>query len=370
MLATSASMTRFTLLRMPMPDDPSPRATADLIGHTAAEAGLLKAWESGRLAHGWLITGPPGIGKATLAFRFARFVLAGGAGEGALFGAMPASSLALAADHPVFRQVAAAGHPDLLTIERLADEKSGKLKTSIAVEQVRKIADFLHLTAGAGGWRVVIVDTVDDLNANAANAMLKILEEPTRRALLLLVCNAPGSVLATIRSRCRRLDLSPLADGDLDALLARLRPDLEPAARRPLARLAEGSIGRALGLADEEGLELYRGMVTLIGGLPAAIEAAHALSDRLARANAEPAYDRFCTLYGWWLARTARAAAAGQGIEEIIEGEAKAAQHLVERIGLERLVEVWEKTAQLFAQADGLNLDRKQVILNAFLALS
>src|SRR3954452_6878723 len=226
--ATRAGMRALLCSLSRMPDDPSPRATADLVGHAAAEAGLLKARESGRLAHGWLITGPPGIGKATLAFRFARFVLAGGAGEGALFGAMPASSLALPADHPVFRQVAAAGHPDLLTIERLADEKSGKLKTSIAVEQVRKIADFLHLTAGAGGWRVVIVDTVDDLNANAANAMLKILEEPTRRALLLLVCNAPGGVLPTIRSRCRRLDLAPLAETEIDALLARLRPDLEP----------------------------------------------------------------------------------------------------------------------------------------------
>jgi len=99
--------------------------------------------------------------------------------------------------------------------------------------------------------------------------MLKILEEPTKRALLLLVCNAPGSLLPTIRSRCRRLDLSPLADAEIDALLARLRPDLEPAARRPLARLAEGSIGRALGLADEDGIELYRGMVKLIAGLPA-----------------------------------------------------------------------------------------------------
>jgi DNA polymerase III subunit delta' len=353
-----------------MPDDPTPRDTAELVGHAAAEAGLLKAWESGRLAHAWLITGPPGIGKATLAYRFARFVLAGGAGEAALFGAMPASSLALASDHPVFRQVAASGHPDLLTIERLVDEKSGKLKTSISVEQVRKVSDFLHLTAGAGGWRVVIVDPADDLNPNAANAMLKILEEPSRRALLLLVCNAPGSLLPTIRSRCRRLDLTPLGEAEIDALLARLRPDLEAAARRPLARLAEGSIGRALGLADEDGLDLYRGMVKLIGGLPAAIESAHALSDRLARANAQPAYDSFCSLYGWWLARAARAAAAEQGIEEIVEGEAKAAQHLVERIGLERLVEVWEKTSQLFAQADGLNLDRKQVILNAFLALS
>jgi len=352
-------------------DQPSPRETAELVGHAAAEAGLLKAWESGRLAHAWLITGPPGIGKATLAYRFARFVLAGGAGEGALFGAMPATSLALPGDHPVFRQVASGGHPDLLTVERLADDKkSEKLKTSISVDQVRVIADFLHLTAGAGGWRVVIVDPVDDLNANAANAMLKILEEPTKRALLLLVCHAPGSVLPTIRSRCRRLDLSPLADSEIDALLTRLRPALDAAGRRPLARLAEGSIGRALVLADEDGLDLYRGMVKLIGGLPAAIEAAHALSDRLARANAEPAYDSFCSLYGWWLARTARAAATGQGIEEIVEGEAKAAQYLVERIGLERLVEVWEKTTQLFAQADGLNLDRKQVILNAFLALS
>jgi DNA polymerase-3 subunit delta' len=353
-----------------MADDLKPRENPELTGQGVAEAILLQAWESGRMPHAWLIAGPPGIGKATLVYRLARFVLAGGAGESGLFGAMPARTLGLADDHPVFRRVASGGHPDLLTIERLADAKTGKLKTAISVDQVRAIAEFLHLTASAGGWRVVIVDPIDDLNSNAANAMLKILEEPTRNALLLLVCNAPGGVLPTIRSRCRRLDLAPLGDADLDALLARYRPDLAPQALRPVALLAEGSIGRALALADEDGLDLYRGMIKLIAGLPGGFEAVHALSDRLSRPTAESAYDSFCALYSWWLARTARAAALGEGIADIVEGEAKAAARLVERIGLERLVEVWEKSRQTFAQADGLNLDRKQVILNAFLVLT
>jgi len=349
-------------------EDLGPRAASVLYGHAAAEQALLEAYKSGRIAHAWLIGGPPGIGKATLAFRFARFVLAHPDPRSAEV--QSATTLAVDSENAVARRIAAQAQGDLRVLERVINEQTGKLYTNIRVEDVRRVVTFFSGTAGEGGWRVVIVDPVDDLNPNAANAMLKILEEPTKRALLLLVCNAPGSVLPTIRSRCRRLDLTPLAEAEIDALLARLRPDLDEAARRPLARLAEGSIGRALALADEDGLDLYRGMVKLIGGLPAAIEAAHALSDRLARANAEPAYDSLCSLYGWWLARTARAAATGQGIEEIVEGEAKAAQYLVERIGLERLVEVWEKTTQLFAQADALNLDRKQVILNAFLALS
>ncbi len=147
-----------------------PRENPDLLGQGAAERALLDAWVSGKLHHGWLIAGPPGIGKATLAYRFARFVLREGVaptGAGAgLFGTTVPDNLHVGSDDPVFRRVAASGHADLMTIERQFNDKTGRLKTEIGVDQIRAIAGFLHLTAAEGGWRVVIIDALDSLNPN------------------------------------------------------------------------------------------------------------------------------------------------------------------------------------------------------------
>ena len=227
---------------------PDPRHNPDLLAHHAAEQVLLDAWNSGRLPHAWLIGGIPGIGKATLAFRFARFVLANGIEQtGGLFGdPPPAESLYVAPTHPVFTRIASNGHADLLTIERPFDDKKGRLKTDIPVDQVRRIAPFLHLTAAEGGWRVVVVDGADRLNTSGQNAILKILEEPPARTVLLVVTENPGGLLPTIRSRCRKLLLPPLPEEVVIDLLGRHQPDLPDADRAALARLAEGSIGRAL----------------------------------------------------------------------------------------------------------------------------
>src|SRR5271165_3045369 len=178
-----------------MSSAPEPRANPLLLGHEAAEATLAAALHSGRLHHAWLLTGPAGIGKATLAFRFARRLLAGHGGEG----------LQLDSTHPVFRRVAVGAHADLLTVERAFDPKRKRQRTEIVVDDVRRIGGFLHLTPAEGGWRVVVVDGADELNRNAANALLKVLEEPPPRALLLLTAAAPGRLPATIRSRTRRL---------------------------------------------------------------------------------------------------------------------------------------------------------------------
>src|ERR1700761_6420475 len=194
---------------------PEPRANPVLLGHEAAEATLLDALRAGRMHHAWLITGPEGIGKATLAYRFARRLLAG-----PLIG----DTLALDPDHPVFRRVAVGSHADLLTVERAYDEKRKRMKTQIAVEDVRKINSFMALTPAEGGWRVVILDGAEELNQNSANALLKVLEEPPPRAILLLVCSAAGRLLPTIRSRCRRLRLTPLEDDAMNTVLAGYLP--------------------------------------------------------------------------------------------------------------------------------------------------
>lgn len=364
---------------------PSPRETADLFGHEAAERVLRAAWDSGRLPHAWLIGGVGGIGKATLAFRFARFVLAqegdgaagsgrGGAGPG-LFGALaepPASGLFLPPDHPVFRRVRAGGHSDLLTVERRFDDKRGKMKTEISVDDVRDVTGFLRRTSGEGGWRVVVIDGVDRMNASGHNALLKILEEPPARALLLLVTEAPGSLLATIRSRCRRLGLEPLAEPVLRMLLDRTRPELPEDDRVALARLAEGSIGQALRLADVNGLELYRQLVAVLATLPRLDHrAAHAFAEALGRKGDE-AFGIASGLLVWWLTRLIRCGARGTAPAEVVPGEAALIARLVGRSGdgsLDRWLDVWEKVTQLFARADSVNLDRKQVVLNALLGI-
>lgn len=353
-----------------MTEPPEPRSNPDLVGHDAAERAFLDAWNSGRLAHAWLLTGPKGIGKATLAYRIARFVLAGGGEGGGLFGGPP-DSLALSVDHPVFKRVAAAGHGDLKVVERgLGDEKK-KARTEIVIDDVRGIGGFMSLTPAEGGWRVVIIDAADEMNRNAANAVLKVLEEPPRNALMLLVCHSPGRLLPTIRSRCRRLALNPLAEDSVGRLLADFRPDLPQADVLALARLGEGSIGKALALAAEGGLDLYRDLLGLLGGLPRLdVPALHAFGDRVARADQDAAWRTVTELMGWWLARLVRAGGRrGAGMAEVVAGEAALMERLLSAASLEQWLELWEKVTALFARTDAVNLDRKQAILTAFLAV-
>ena len=347
---------------------PEPRENPLLLGHEAAEAALLQAYGSGRLPHAWLIGGLRGIGKATLAFRFARFLLAEKEGS-SLFAPKP-TSLALPAEHPIFRRVASGGHADLLVVERSFDPRRKKLRSEIVVDDTRAIAGFLRLTPAESGWRVVVVDGADLMNRNAANALLKILEEPPERAALLLVSDNPGRLLPTIRSRCRILALKPLPEAIVLAALERYRPDLGADDRAVLVRLAEGSIGRALDLAAGQGLALYRGLVALLERLPQLDGAAlHAFADRLQRGDGEESFGLLAELLPGWLARMVAVAAGGIGEAAALPGETQAMRRLAARRSLDQWVEVWEKLTHLFAQADSVALDRKQVVLNAFFAL-
>ena len=347
---------------------PQPRQTAELFGHQAAERQLVDAWASGRLPHAWLIAGPRGIGKATLAYRFARFLLHAGTAPG-LFG--PPDSLAVDPEDPVFRRIASGGHADLMGVARGWDEKRKRWRGEIVVDDVREVGGFLRLTAAEGGWRVVVVDSADEMNLNAANAILKCLEEPPERAVLLLVSHAPGRLLATIRSRCRRLVLQPLAEEVVARVVARHFPELPPADLAALARLAEGSAGRALALAAADGLAVYRQLAALLNRLPALDgEALHGLGDRLARADADALWQAVRALLQGWLARLVRTGALGPAqVPEAVPGEAEAMARLTRPASLDRWVEVWEKTHRLLGQSDTANLDRKQVLLEVFFAL-
>ncbi|MFI4989254.1 MAG: DNA polymerase III subunit delta', partial [Alphaproteobacteria bacterium] len=272
-------------------------------------------------------------------------------------------------NHPVFRRVASGGHADLLTLERHVDER-GRLAGEIKVEDARAVAHFLHLTPAEGGWRVVVIDGAEEMNRNAANAVLKIIEEPPSQALILLVSHAPGRLLATIRSRCRRLALQALDETAMQQFLAERLPALAGEEMHLLVRLAEGSPGRALDLAERGGLALFREMMALLATLPRLDPAGlHRLADRMAGAQGETAYRTLDELLLWWLARLIRAAGTRELPSEVVAGEAALCGRLAAAGSLDRWLEVWEKTGYLLSRADSVNLERKQVVLNAFLAL-
>jgi len=356
---------------------PAPRANPELVGHEAAESALRQLLQSGRLPHALLLSGPRGIGKATLAFRFARYVLANGAGEGSpggLFGdgddgGSSDAGLAISPQSGTFRRVASGGHADLLTVERAYDPRRRRLRGEIIVENTREISAFLRLTPAEGGWRVVIVDGADEMNRNAANALLKILEEPPRRALLLLVAHSPGRLLPTIRSRCRRFPLAPLPPAIVRQLLMRYRPDLPEPQSEALTALSGGSIGRALDLAAAGGVELYDSVLALLardqGIDPAAL---HAFADRLARGESEEAYRAVEELVAQLLARVA-GAAAGRTAGTELPHESALLRRLGERAPAARWAELRDEIGRSFARTDALNLDKKQTILGAFFAI-
>jgi DNA polymerase III subunit delta' len=349
----------------------APRANPDLVGHDAAEATLLSGWNSGKLPHAWLIAGPRGIGKATLAYRFARFVLSEGAkpADAALFGAPPPpSSIALSPADPVYRRVASGGHSDLGVAECTVNPKTGKMRGEIIVDDVRGLVQFLHMTPAEGAWRVVVVDAADEMNTEGANALLKALEEPPPQALLLLVTHAAGRLLPTIRSRCRMLFLQPLPDGQVVTLLSRYRPEVSGSERAVLASLSDGSIGRAIDLADRGGAELYRDVLNLVADLPKLDAlAVQRFADQLTRGgeDAAAALRTALDLMGGLVHRLAKSAA---GQPSALPDEHALAARAAAR-GAQPWVQAWERIARLGSAAEGLNLDRKQTILAAFGAL-
>ena len=325
---------------------PPPRATTVLVGQADAERTLLEAYQGGRFPHAWLISGPAGIGKATLAYRLARFLLAHP--DPRLPAVQGATSLHVAPDHPVARRIAAQAQGDLLVLERTINEKTNKLRLDIQVDDVRRSVTFFGSTAGEGGWRIAIVDAVDELNPAGANALLKVLEEPPRRALLLLVSHSAARVLPTIRSRCRVLALRPLAVADV-ARAAALATGRSPddADIVAAAQAAEGSVRRALALLDGNALELRNGILALLDRLPVIDpRALHALGDRLY--GTDPAtLAAFLDSVNAWL--SARLAAAG-----------------TDRAHLVRVAQAWEKVNRAAADAEEYNLERKPLVFNVF----
>ena len=305
------------------PGAPHPRDTARLIGQSAAEAGFLDAYRAGRLHHAWMITGPRGVGKATLAWRIARFLLANPDDDGGMFAPPPPVTLDIDPASPVVRRIAAQSESRLTLLRRPYDDKTARLRTEITVDEVRKMKSFFTLSAADGGRRVAIIDAVDELNTSAANALLKLLEEPPPRVTLLLISHQPARLLPTIRSRCRELRALPLASADLAAALSQAGGDVTPDDRIRLAELAGGSVGEAFRLTNLDGLKLYGVLIALFATLPRLDRPrAQALADAGSGKGTEAQFDLIVTLIDLFLARLARAGTLGESPLEAARGEA------------------------------------------------
>ena len=348
---------------------PCPRANSHLIGHRAAEDALADGYLQGKLHHGWLICGPKGIGKATLAYRFARFLLAGGPESRGLFGEAP-GGLAIDENDPVFRRVAQSGHADLFSVERGYDEQKKRLRGDIIVSDIRGLAGFFSRTAAEGGWRVAVIDAADEMNNNAANAVLKVLEEPPVRTVLLLVCHRPGRLLPTIRSRCRMVTLTPLSADNVAELLARYQPDLPEERRVLLTSLSDGSIGKALQLEQTGGAAFFGEVLDLLSRPDAPPpEVLHGFCGQFNGADKADAFDTVTDLLVWLLGRMIRFAATGT----LPPGSSPAEQQFCRISARSRSIADWlavsDEINRMVAATKGLHLERRQALLSMFFLL-
>lgn len=300
---------------------PHPRETNRLFGQAEAEAAFLEAFNAGRLHHAWLITGPRGLGKATLAWRIARFLLATPENDGGMFAPPPPSTLDIPADHPVSRRLAALSEPRLYLLRRGLNDRETMVTQDILVGEVRLMKDYFSLTAADGGRRVAIVDAADEMNPQAANALLKLLEEPPEKVTFLLISHQPFRLLPTIRSRCRTLRLRTLGSADLTAALQAAGGGADdPVA---LADLASGSVGAAIRLTNLDGLKLYAGLVELLSGLPRLDrKRALTLAESLSGKGREARFELGLTLLDLLLSRAARHGVTGHPLPEAAPGEA------------------------------------------------
>jgi DNA polymerase-3 subunit delta' len=318
-----------------------PRETVRLVGQDEALARAARAIRSGRPPQAWLLTGPPGIGKATLAYRIARYLLRYGAtSEGP-------EDLSLPESDPVSAQIRAGAHPGLLVLKRGVNPETGRTMTVLSVDVIRRLAGFFGMTSGAGGWRIALIDTADEMNDAAANALLKALEEPPTRAMLLLLSNAPGQLLPTIRSRCQRLELRPLDDEALAGELAHHLPEWSGEKRRDLAKLAGGSIGAALALANDDTLALANEARKLVENAAVPdVPSLLALGDRIGRSGDN--LGAFGTFLLQHLAERIRLRARQHGGAQ-----------------LRAWTEAWEQVTANFVRAEALHLEPRQTILSS-----
>jgi DNA polymerase III subunit delta' len=354
---------------------PEPRANPYLLGHEAVEANFIHEFAQGRMHHAHLITGPKGIGKATLAFRLARHILSSGAQSVtveeapsfSLFGDEPAApkpatigNTAGDEHSPIFKRIASGSHADLLTLSPAYDAKKQVEKNLITVEEARQVPSFMSLTPAEGLWRVVIIDAVDQLNTQAANALLKILEEPPAKAILFLICHRPGALLPTIRSRCRLMKLSTPDDNAFAKILGQIAPSIETHEYAALYALAQGSPGHAITLYEHEGLKWYEGWLNAM--MPdASSETRQKFADSAALVKAPASWAAI--MHGWRLAMQ-RLSLYPHGDREapIFRREGELLASIAGSFAPDMRAKWLEAGNTLIAQTETFHLDKRQSI--------
>ncbi len=332
-------------------DAPHPRETLAFFGHEAAEHELLDAYRRNRLAQAWIIGGPEGVGKATLAWRVARFLLAHP--DPTAPEVQKAQSLAVPQDHPAVRRIATMALADIFLLRREWNEKTKKHFTEIRVDDVREITRAFHQGSGAGGWRVAIIDSADDLNRNAANALLKLIEEPPERSLFLLVAHQPGRILPTIRSRCRKLMVGALTQAETVAAVEALGAPWKERGEQiaAAAARAEGSVRETLRLLDGDAMAFDAAVARLLQGLPRVDWlGVHTLADKLTGRDNEAAYETFMRALERHLDARVRTLSQSGAPPARLIGYARA----------------WDEIRDLARETEVFNFDKKAMALGAF----
>ncbi len=348
---------------------PHPRETARLIGHEAAQADFLQSYNAGRLHHGWLITGPRGLGKATLAWKIARFLLATPEDEGGMFAAPPPQSLDIPDDHPVARRLVALSEPRVYLLRRGLTETEKAVTQEISVREVRKMKEYFGLSAADGGRRVAIVDAADELNVSAANALLKLLEEPPAGVTFLMISHQPSRLLPTIRSRCRELRLGALPTAQMAEALA--LAGVQSEAPEALAELSGGSVGEAVRVAQLDGDTLYAELVQVFAALPRLDRGKMlTLAESGAGKGNAARFDLTLTLMDLLLSRLARAGTLGRTPPEAARGEAA----LLDRLAPDPWAgRIWADLAQSLSlrarRGKAVNLDPAALLMDMFLQI-
>lgn len=341
-----------------------PREMNFLLGHADIEKNLLDLYNSGRMPHALVFTGPQGIGKATMAYRFTRFLLKNGLkddGQPSMFGEAPAAtSLDVSTEEQAFRRVANNAHPDLFTTEKKFDDARGIYKDTLDVEEIRKIAPFLRMTSSEGGWRIVIADDSDSMSRSAQNALLKILEEPPKSSLLILIAHKAGALIPTIRSRVRSINFLPLTNAEMKGLLKHKNPSMTVANMDALINLSAGSFGKALQYDESKAVETLGTLSRILENAPEWrwVEL-HKLADTLSGLGSDSAFKTFHELLQWTLRESARRRARGILAPTQTHG-------FLKNSSLEQLLKICENLEEHFGRSDGANLDRRQTILGAF----
>lgn len=349
------------------------------LGHEDVEQKLLAEYNAGKLPHALIFAGPNGIGKATFAYRFARFLLSRPASADnptdSLFGDDEATSdtpqnMDISEDNPVLPRIASGGHPDFRTLSRRIDEKTGKMRTTLDIEEIREIPQFMRMTPAEGGWRIMLVDEAETMNRFSQNALLKILEEPPAKSLLILVTRSAGALIPTIRSRSRVYPFNTLGDNDMEILLNKLDPVMPSSDKSLLKAISGGQIGVAQRYYESDSLKFVSQLVASLGDYPKLNwDTIYALSSQLGQKGQDDHYACFRDSFLWLLSGLVRAKAHG-AVTPDLGIDTAALKRLYESRSLTDLLTLHDTMQQHFRESDQSFLDRRQTVLNSYFKIT